>query len=99
MRRKKCRRMSVPLLRHDKTPPGIPAMHPRAVAALAALIAALAAPALGQPQSAVSSKEKMETCKFGAQEQKLKGKAEQDFIRKCMANEPAPKASKSTKQN
>lgn len=50
------------------------------------------APAPAQT-SAISAKEKMETCKFGAAEQELKGKAEQDFIRKCMANEPAAKKS------
>jgi hypothetical protein len=55
----------------------------------AALAAALlfAAPAL-----AITAKEKMETCKFGAADQKLTGKKEQDFIKKCMADEPAAKA-------
>ena len=56
-----------------------------------ALTIALAATA-GAQTSAVSSKEKMETCKFGAADQKLKGKQEQDFIKKCMANEPAKKS-------
>lgn len=45
---------------------------------------------LGTPALAVTAKEKMETCKFGAADQKLTGKAQQDFIKKCMANEPAP---------
>ncbi|HEY7457240.1 MAG TPA: hypothetical protein VH765_00660 [Xanthobacteraceae bacterium] len=53
--------------------------------------AVLAATAFAQPTSTISAKEKMETCKFGAKDQKLSGKAEQDFIKKCMANEPAPK--------
>lgn len=75
-------------------------MHAPTIAALAALIAVLAAPALGQqPPSAISAKEKMEICKFGAQDQKLKGKAEQDFIKKCMANEPASKASTTKKKS
>ena len=47
---------------------------------------------LGTPASAVTAKEKMETCKFGAADQKLTGKAQQDFIKKCMANEPATAA-------
>ena len=60
--------------------------------ALAAGLAAamvFAAPAL-----AITAKEKMDTCKFGAADQKLTGKKEQDFIKKCMANEPAPSAAK-----
>jgi hypothetical protein len=38
----------------------------------------------------------METCKFGAQDQKLSGKEEKAFIHKCMArgDGPAPKAKK-----
>jgi hypothetical protein len=55
-------------------------------AALAALLV------LGTPALAVTAKEKMETCKFGAADQKLTGKAQQDFIKKCMANEPATAA-------
>jgi hypothetical protein len=56
-----------------------------------ALAGALGAGALAQPTSTISTKDKMETCKFGAKDQNLSGKAEQDFIKKCMANEPAPK--------
>lgn len=55
------------------------------------LTVALAANA-GAQTSAVTAKEKMETCKFGAADQKLTGKQEQDFIKKCMANEPAKKS-------
>ena len=47
---------------------------------------------LNTPALAVTAKEKMETCKFGAADQKLTGKAQQDFIKKCMANEPATTA-------
>ncbi|HZP77233.1 MAG TPA: PsiF family protein [Pseudolabrys sp.] len=44
------------------------------------------------PASALTTKEKMDTCKFGADHQKLKGKARSSFIAKCMANEkPAKK--------
>jgi hypothetical protein len=59
---------------------------------LAALLVLPSAPA-----SALTSKEKMETCKFGAEDQKLKGAAKQKFINKCMANADAP-AGKSKKK-
>jgi hypothetical protein len=42
------------------------------------------------PAGAVTAKQKMETCKFGAQDQKLTGKEEKAFIRKCMAASDAP---------
>ena len=58
-------------------------------AALALTLASLL-PAAAQE---ISAQEKMEICKFGAADQKLTGKQAQDFIRKCMANEPAPKPS------
>lgn len=60
---------------------------------LAIVVAALAAPAVGQQSSGASENDKMETCKFGAAEQKLTGAKERDFIRKCMAKDdpPAPK--------
>lgn len=40
---------------------------------------------LANPASAISSKEKMETCKFGADNQKLTGAKRNAFIRKCMS--------------
>jgi hypothetical protein len=49
------------------------------------------------PAAALTAKEKMETCKFGADDQKLKGKERQNFINKCMANADAP-AGKSKKK-
>jgi hypothetical protein len=59
-----------------------------------------AAMVFATPAFAITAKEKMDTCKFGAADQKLTGKKEQDFIKKCMANErtpaPAP-ASKAAK--
>jgi hypothetical protein len=64
-----------------------------------ALAAAVTASLLfGAPAIALTAKEKMETCKFGADDQELTGKKAQDFIKKCMANEPAAKsaAKKST---
>lgn len=42
------------------------------------------------PAFAVSAKEKMETCNFGADDQKLTGAAKKAFISKCMANEGPP---------
>ncbi len=64
-----------------------------------ALFGLLAALALlpSAPASALTAKQKMDTCKFGADDQKLKGKAQQDFIKKCMANADAP-AAKSKKK-
>ena len=45
------------------------------------------------PASAVAAKEKMETCKFGADDQKLKGAARKTFLKNCMAEEkPAAEA-------
>jgi hypothetical protein len=47
---------------------------------------------LATPASAVSYKQKMETCKIGADSQKLAGKQREVFIHKCMGKgdyEPA----------
>jgi hypothetical protein len=60
---------------------------PRNIAATLTVLLLLTAPAL-----AITAQEKMETCKFGAADQKLTGKKEQDFIKKCMADEAAAKA-------
>lgn len=61
-----------------------------------ALFAAFMLGTFSAPAHAVSAKQKMETCKFGAQDQKLSGKEEKAFIHKCMAagDSPAPKAKK-----
>lgn len=55
-----------------------------------------AALAFSAPAHAVTAKEKMETCKFGADDQKLIGAEQKAFIKKCMAagDAPAPKAKK-----
>jgi psiF repeat len=42
---------------------------------------------VGTPASAITPEQKMETCKFGADDQKLAGAARKLFISKCMANE------------
>jgi hypothetical protein len=41
---------------------------------------------LAGPASAVTYKEKMETCKFGADDQKLEGAKRNAFIKKCMGH-------------
>ena len=64
--------------------------------ALFGLLAALAM-LPSAPATALTAKEKMDTCKFGAEDQKLKGPAKQNFINKCMANADAP-AGKSKKK-
>ena len=57
-----------------------------------ALIAALPMAALATtPSLAVTSKDKMATCKFGADDQKLKGKARSTFMAKCMSNKNDPR--------
>jgi hypothetical protein len=43
------------------------------------------------PAAALTAAEKMETCKFGADHQKLAGEARKKFLTKCMAEvAPAP---------
>ena len=39
---------------------------------------------------AITAKEKQETCKFGADDQKLAGAKRKTFLAKCMANADAP---------
>jgi hypothetical protein len=58
------------------------------------LVAAL----LGTAALALTKQEKMETCKFGAADQKLTGAKQKAFIAKCMANEPAPGKGKKKKE-
>jgi hypothetical protein len=60
------------------------------------VLSLFAALVFSAPARAVTAKEKMETCKFGAQDQKLTGKEEKAFMQKCMAagDGPAPKAKK-----
>jgi psiF repeat len=42
------------------------------------------------PSYAVTSKDKMATCKFGADDQHLQGKARGAFMKKCMSNTDEP---------
>ena len=43
------------------------------------------------PSLAVTAKEKMATCKFGADDQKLQGAASAKFMKNCMANRNDPR--------
>jgi hypothetical protein len=43
------------------------------------------------PCFAVDAKQKMATCKFGADDQKLQGAARNAFLKKCMANRNDPR--------
>jgi hypothetical protein len=41
---------------------------------------------LATPAAAITAKEKMETCKFGADHQQLTGAKRKTFISRCMGN-------------
>jgi len=59
---------------------------------LMSAVAGLAAPfLLVAPAFAATPQQKMETCKFGADDQKLKGAARKSFMTKCMSNADAPR--------
>jgi hypothetical protein len=53
--------------------------------------AGLAAFLFGAPAVAATSQQKMETCKFGADDQKLAGAKRKAFMSKCMANADSPR--------
>ena len=54
--------------------------------------AALAASFVFGPSAfAATAEQKMETCKFGADEQKLAGAARKNFMAKCMSNKDSPR--------
>jgi hypothetical protein len=57
--------------------------------AVAAAMVAVLLPAT--PSFAVTAKEKMATCKFGADDQKLTGAARSKFMKKCMLNKDEPR--------
>ncbi len=50
------------------------------------IIALLPLLLLATPAFAITAKQKMETCKFGADDQKLEGAKRNTFIAKCMSN-------------
>lgn len=43
------------------------------------------------PSFAITAKEKMATCKFGADDQKLTGAMRAKFMKKCMSNKDEPR--------
>jgi len=57
-------------------------------AVIAALLAVLLPSA---PSLALTAKDKMATCKFGADDQKLQGKERSAFLKKCMSNKDEPR--------
>jgi hypothetical protein len=66
------------------------------------LIALLPVFMLAAPASAATKEQKMETCKFGADDQKLTGAKRNAFMAKCMSNKndkrgPGPKTTTGAK--
>jgi len=57
----------------------------------ALLAAALIVLIPARPCFAVDAKQKMATCKFGADDQRLQGAARNAFLKKCMANRDEPR--------
>jgi psiF repeat len=53
--------------------------------------AALAAYVLATPAVAATNEQKMETCKFGADDQKLEGAKRKAYMAKCMSNKDSPR--------
>jgi len=58
-----------------------------------AFAALLAVTLPAAPVSAVTAKDKMATCKFGADDQKLQDAARSAFMKKCMSNKDEPRGS------
>jgi hypothetical protein len=58
---------------------------------IAALGVAAMMMASGTSSFALTNKQKMETCKFGADNQKLTGAARKSFMAKCMSNQDSPR--------
>jgi hypothetical protein len=61
------------------------------MARYAFIAAVLVAVLPSAPSFAVSPKDKMATCKFGADDQKLQGAARSGFMKKCMSNKDDPR--------
>ena len=59
----------------------------------AAIAAVLGLMLAGVPSFSVTAKNKMATCKFGADDQKLQGVARDAFMKKCMSNKDEPRSS------
>ena len=56
-----------------------------------AIVAALLAAAATTPSLALSTKDKQETCKIGADAQNLQGPDRAKFMKNCMANRDDPR--------
>ena len=57
-----------------------------------AIVAAMLAASLPcSPSFALTQKDKMETCKFGADDQNLQGAERKKFIDRCMSNKNDPR--------
>ena len=69
----------------------LPQFMPRPVSRYAFIAAFAIALLPSAPSLALSPKDKMATCKFGADDQKLKGPARDAFMKKCMANRDDPR--------
>jgi psiF repeat len=77
---------------HDAS--GVAAMHRPIFIAQSIFVATVLIAALpSAPSFAVTAKEKMATCKFGADDQKLAGAARTKFMKNCMANKNDPRGS------
>ena len=48
---------------------------------------------IATPVLALTTAEKAETCKFGADDQKLQGAARNAFMKKCMSDKDEPRSS------
>jgi hypothetical protein len=58
---------------------------------MAGMLAAFLALAGSTPALAVTTNQKLATCKFGADDQKLTGAARAAFMKKCMSNKNDPR--------
>ncbi|TMJ33554.1 MAG: hypothetical protein E6G84_03185 [Alphaproteobacteria bacterium] len=58
----------------------------------ACVLGVLATSLANTPVFAITKQQKLETCTFGADDQKLTGQARKTFMTRCMANEDRPAA-------
>jgi hypothetical protein len=56
----------------------------------ACVLGVLATSLANTPVFAITKQQKLETCTFGADDQKLTGQARKTFMTRCMANEDRP---------
>jgi psiF repeat len=63
----------------------------RRYAFISAMLIAVVLMLPSAPSLAVSAKDKMATCKFGADDQKLAGAPRNAFMKKCMSNHNDPR--------